>query len=73
MYIGVIPISFSSPLPSLSHNNHMMLDVPLTTYFLQVTVRQNELNALRLQLLETSDETEKLMIKIEQDTFQVSR
>lgn len=32
---------------------------------------QNELTALRPQLLETSDETEKLMIKIEQDTIQV--
>ena len=38
----------------------------------QVTVMQNELTALRPQLLETSDETEKLMIKIEQDTIQVS-
>ena len=37
----------------------------------QVTVMQNELTALRPQLLETSDETEKLMIKIEQDTIQV--
>ena len=36
----------------------------------QVTVMQNELTALRPQLLETSDETEKLMIKIEQDTIQ---
>ena len=34
---------------------------------------QNELTALRPQLLETSDETEKLMIKIEQDTIQVSK
>ena len=33
---------------------------------------QNELTALRPQLLETSDETERLMIKIEQDTIQVS-
>ena len=32
---------------------------------------QNELTALRPQLLETSDETERLMIKIEQDTIQV--
>ena len=39
----------------------------------QVTVMQNELTALRPQLLETSDETEKLMIKIEQDTIQVSK
>ena len=39
----------------------------------QVTVMQNELTALRPQLLETSDETEKLMIKIEQDTIQVKR
>ena len=39
----------------------------------QVTVMQNELTALRPQLLETSDETEKLMIKIEQDTIQVRR
>ena len=39
----------------------------------QVTVMQNELTALRPQLLETSDETEKLMIKIEQDTIQVGK
>ena len=32
---------------------------------------QNELTSLRPQLLETSDETERLMIKIEQDTIQV--
>ena len=32
---------------------------------------QNELTALRPQLLDTSDETERLMIKIEQDTIQV--
>ncbi|XP_059095302.1 dynein axonemal heavy chain 3-like [Tigriopus californicus] len=37
----------------------------------QVSAMQNELTALRPQLLETSDETEKLMIKIEQDTIQV--
>lgn len=37
----------------------------------QVTAMQNELTALRPQLLETSDETERLMIKIEQDTIQV--
>jgi hypothetical protein len=37
----------------------------------QVSVMQNQLTALRPQLLETSDETEKLMIKIEQDTIQV--
>ena len=37
----------------------------------QVAVMQNQLTALRPQLLETSDETEKLMIKIEQDTIQV--
>jgi hypothetical protein len=38
----------------------------------QVSVMQNQLTALRPQLLETSDETEKLMIKIEQDTIQVT-
>ena len=32
---------------------------------------QNELTDLRPKLLETSDETERLMIKIEQDTIQV--
>jgi dynein heavy chain len=32
---------------------------------------QSELTALRPQLLATSDETERLMIKIEQDTIQV--
>ena len=31
---------------------------------------QNELTDLRPKLLETSDETERLMIKIEQDTIQ---
>ena len=40
-------------------------------YPIQVTAMQNELTALRPQLLETSDETERLMIKIEQDTIQV--
>ena len=39
--------------------------------FFQVSAMQNELTALRPQLLETSDETERLMIKIEQDTIQV--
>ena len=37
----------------------------------QVSAMQNELTDLRPKLLETSDETEKLMIKIEQDTIQV--
>ncbi|CAB4069325.1 DNAH [Lepeophtheirus salmonis] len=37
----------------------------------QVTAMQKELTALRPQLLDTSDDTEKLMIKIEQDTIQV--
>ncbi len=37
----------------------------------QVSAMQGELTALRPQLLETSDETERLMIKIEQDTIQV--
>ena len=37
----------------------------------KVSAMQNELTALRPQLLETSDETERLMIKIEQDTIQV--
>ncbi len=37
----------------------------------QVSAMQGELTALRPQLLETSDETERLMIKIEQDTVQV--
>lgn len=43
---------------------------PKTCRF-QVSAMQNELTALRPQLLETSDETERLMIKIEQDTIQV--
>ena len=37
----------------------------------QVGAMQNELTELRPKLLETSDETERLMIKIEQDTIQV--
>ena len=43
----------------------------LYTLLIQVSAMQNELTALRPQLLETSDETERLMIKIEQDTIQV--
>ncbi|KAG8235431.1 hypothetical protein J437_LFUL015496 [Ladona fulva] len=37
----------------------------------QVAVMQNELTALHPQLVETSEQTEKLMIKIEQDTIVV--
>ena len=40
-------------------------------FSLQVSAMQNELTDLRPKLLETSDETERLMIKIEQDTIQV--
>ena len=43
----------------------------LYALLIQVSAMQNELTALRPQLLETSDETERLMIKIEQDTIQV--
>ena len=44
---------------------------PKNPLWFQVSAMQNELTALRPQLLETSDETERLMIKIEQDTIQV--
>ena len=37
----------------------------------QVTVMQEELTALQPELIKTSAETEKLMVKIEQDTVEV--
>ena len=37
----------------------------------QVTVMQEELTALQPELIQTSAETEKLMVKIEQDTVEV--
>ena len=59
--------SSSSPPPRQSSPSPSWTAQPASS---QVTVMQNELTALRPQLLETSDETEKLMIKIEQDTIQ---
>ena len=37
----------------------------------QVSVMQEELTALQPELIQTSAETEKLMVKIEQDTVEV--
>ena len=51
---------------------HLTLSACTDVYcLLQVSVMQQELRDLQPELIKTSAETEKLMVKIEQDTVEV--
>ena len=69
--IGKTPVSLIFFLLVISFELKLFDLLQYALHLFQVTAMQNELTALRPQLLETSDETERLMIKIEQDTIQV--